>query len=86
MALLAGLALGLYGDLNSVRQIGSEIAYRVPRLDDDLRFLAAGDTTVRRMYARYYYDVDRPGRILCQGAEEFGGLWLVVRGSGQPVR
>ena len=34
----------------------------------------------------YYYDVDRPGRILCQGAEEFGGLWLVVRGSGQPVR
>lgn len=34
----------------------------------------------------YYYDADRPGRILCQGAEEFGGLWLVVRGSGQPVR
>ena len=34
----------------------------------------------------YYYDADRPGRVLCQGAEEFGGLWLVVRGSGQPVR
>jgi predicted lipoprotein with Yx(FWY)xxD motif len=33
----------------------------------------------------YYYDGDAPGRILCQGVNEFGGLWLVVRSSGKPV-
>jgi predicted lipoprotein with Yx(FWY)xxD motif len=35
----------------------------------------------------YYYVGDRkPGQILCQNVLEFGGLWLVVRGSGTPVR
>jgi len=35
----------------------------------------------------YYYVGDRkPGQILCQNVSEFGGLWLVVRGSGAPVR
>ena len=33
----------------------------------------------------YYYAGDAPGRILCQGVDEFGGLWLVVRPSGKPV-
>jgi predicted lipoprotein with Yx(FWY)xxD motif len=33
----------------------------------------------------YYYAGDAPGRILCQGVDEFGGLWLVVRRSGKPV-
>ena len=33
----------------------------------------------------YYYAGDAPGRILCQGVTEFGGLWLVVRPSGKPV-
>jgi predicted lipoprotein with Yx(FWY)xxD motif len=33
----------------------------------------------------YYYDGDAPGRILCQGVNEFGGLWLVVRSNGKPV-
>lgn len=33
----------------------------------------------------YYYDGDAPGRILCQGVTEFGGLWLVVRPNGKPV-
>jgi predicted lipoprotein with Yx(FWY)xxD motif len=33
----------------------------------------------------YYYLGDAPGRILCQGVNEFGGLWLVVRASGKPV-
>lgn len=33
----------------------------------------------------YYYDADAPGRILCQGVNEFGGLWLVVRSNGKPV-
>jgi predicted lipoprotein with Yx(FWY)xxD motif len=41
-------------------------------------------------YARrplYYYVGDkRPGQILCQNVSEFGGLWLVVRPSGQLVR
>jgi predicted lipoprotein with Yx(FWY)xxD motif len=35
----------------------------------------------------YYYVGDRePGQILCQNVFEFGGLWLVVRPSGAPVR
>jgi predicted lipoprotein with Yx(FWY)xxD motif len=35
----------------------------------------------------YYYVGDRePGQILCQNVPEFGGLWLVVRPNGAPVR
>jgi predicted lipoprotein with Yx(FWY)xxD motif len=34
----------------------------------------------------YYYVDDAPGTILCQNVDEFGGLWLVVKPSGQPVR
>jgi predicted lipoprotein with Yx(FWY)xxD motif len=34
----------------------------------------------------YYYVDDAPGTILCQNVDEFGGLWLVVKPSGAPVR
>jgi predicted lipoprotein with Yx(FWY)xxD motif len=34
----------------------------------------------------YYYVDDGVGQVLCQNVEEFGGLWLVVRPSGQLVR
>ena len=34
----------------------------------------------------YYYAHERPGQILCQNVDEFGGLWLVVRPSGALVR
>jgi predicted lipoprotein with Yx(FWY)xxD motif len=34
----------------------------------------------------YYVDENRPGLILCQNVNEFGGLWLVVRPSGRLVR
>ena len=34
----------------------------------------------------YYVDENRPGLILCQNVDEFGGLWLVVRPSGKLVR
>ena len=35
----------------------------------------------------YYYVGDRsPGQILCQNVSEYGGLWLVVRPTGIPVR
>jgi len=35
----------------------------------------------------YYYVGDRrPGQILCQNVEEYGGLWLVVRADGSLVR
>lgn len=52
-------------------------------------------TTRRRNGARqvtyaghplYYYVQDSPGTILCQNVDEFGGLWLVVKPSGKPVR
>ncbi|HEY5143177.1 MAG TPA: hypothetical protein VII98_06720 [Solirubrobacteraceae bacterium] len=34
-----------------------------------------------------YYFVNEPaGRVLCQNADEFGGLWLVVRPDGRAVR
>ena len=31
----------------------------------------------------YYYVDDSPGTILCNDVEEFGGLWLVIKPSGQ---
>ncbi|MBA2641670.1 MAG: hypothetical protein H0U82_01920 [Actinobacteria bacterium] len=34
----------------------------------------------------YYYKGDCPGQVLCQNVDQFGGLWLVVRPSGQLVR
>ncbi len=34
----------------------------------------------------YYYVADPVGQVLCQNVYEFGGLWLVVRGSGTLVR
>jgi predicted lipoprotein with Yx(FWY)xxD motif len=48
------------------------------------------DGTTQVTYAGrplYYYVGDRkPRQILCQNVSEFGGLWLVVRPSGKPVR
>jgi predicted lipoprotein with Yx(FWY)xxD motif len=34
----------------------------------------------------YYYVHDPVGQVLCQNVFEFGGLWLVVRGTGKLVR
>jgi predicted lipoprotein with Yx(FWY)xxD motif len=34
----------------------------------------------------YYYVGDGKGQILCQNVNEFGGLWLILRGSGKLVR
>ena len=48
------------------------------------------DGTTQVTYAGrplYYYVGDRkPGQILCQNVTEFGGVWLVVRADGTPVR
>jgi predicted lipoprotein with Yx(FWY)xxD motif len=33
----------------------------------------------------YYYVDDPPGQILCHGVVEFGGTWLAVQPSGDPV-
>ncbi len=33
----------------------------------------------------YYYVHDTPGRVLCHNANEFGGLWLVIRPDGTPA-
>jgi len=34
----------------------------------------------------YFYAHEGPRQVLCQNVEEFGGLWLVVRPDGRPVR
>ena len=34
----------------------------------------------------YYYVDDGVGEVKCQGVDEFGGLWLVVKPSGKLVR
>jgi predicted lipoprotein with Yx(FWY)xxD motif len=35
----------------------------------------------------YFYVGDNaPGIVLCQNVNEYGGLWLVIRASGAPVR
>ncbi len=48
------------------------------------------DGTVQVTYSGhplYYYVGDvKPGQILCQNADEFGGTWLVVSPRGTPVR
>jgi predicted lipoprotein with Yx(FWY)xxD motif len=33
----------------------------------------------------YYYAHEGPGQVLCHDIDEFGGLWLVVKKSGNPV-
>jgi predicted lipoprotein with Yx(FWY)xxD motif len=48
-----------------------------------------GDGTRQLTYAGrplYYYAHDPVGQVLCQNVSEFGGLWLVVRVSGDLVR
>jgi predicted lipoprotein with Yx(FWY)xxD motif len=34
----------------------------------------------------YFYAHEGPNQVLCQDVDEFGGTWLVVKGSGEPVR
>ena len=47
------------------------------------------DGTLQATYAGrplyYYVGDDAAGVVRCQNVEEFGGLWLVVRGSGKLV-
>ena len=51
---------------------------------------ARSDGTLQATYngrPLYYYVGDkRAGQVLCQNVVEFGGTWLVVRGSGRLVR
>ena len=32
----------------------------------------------------YYYSADMPGKIMCQHANMHGGLWLIMKPSGEP--
>jgi predicted lipoprotein with Yx(FWY)xxD motif len=34
----------------------------------------------------YYYVDEGPNEVLCQGVDEFGGLWLVVDPRGDPIQ
>src|SRR5438876_7827881 len=34
----------------------------------------------------YYYEADKVGKVMCQHANMHGGLWLIIRPSGQPNR
>jgi predicted lipoprotein with Yx(FWY)xxD motif len=49
-----------------------------------------GDGSLQATYAGrplYYYVRDRrPGQILCQNVSEYGGIWRVIRPSGDLVR
>lgn len=64
-----------------------------PRPEGDLTAALATtrrhDGTVQVTYHRhplYYYVGDaKPGQILCQNVDEFGGTWLVVSPHGTPV-
>jgi predicted lipoprotein with Yx(FWY)xxD motif len=43
--------------------------------------------TYNRRPLYYYYVGDKkPGQVLCQNVDEFGGTWLVIRPNGQLVR
>ncbi len=50
------------------------------RTDGRLQATYAG----RTLY--YYVGDSKPGVVLCQNVKEYGGLWLVLRGSGALVR
>jgi predicted lipoprotein with Yx(FWY)xxD motif len=50
------------------------------RADGSLQVTYAG----RPLY--YYVGDRRPGQILCQGVSEYGGIWRVVRPSGELVK
>jgi predicted lipoprotein with Yx(FWY)xxD motif len=52
----------------------------VRRRDGRLQATYAG----RPLY--YYVGDTKPGIVLCQNVKEYGGYWLVVRGSGALVR
>ena len=52
----------------------------VRRRDGQLQATYAG----RPLY--YYVGDTKPGVVLCQNVKEYGGFWLVVRGSGSLVR
>lgn len=42
--------------------------------------------TYNRRQLYYYVGDKKPGQVLCQNVDEFGGTWLVVRPSGRLVR
>jgi len=58
----------------------SSLVGRTRRADGSVQVTYAG----RPLY--HYVGDRRPGQILCQNVKEYGGLWLVVRGSGALVR
>jgi predicted lipoprotein with Yx(FWY)xxD motif len=39
-----------------------------------------------RGHPLYFYAHEGPRQVLCQNVSEFGGLWLVVKPDGRPVR
>jgi predicted lipoprotein with Yx(FWY)xxD motif len=59
---------------------GARLVRTTRRRDGRLQVTYAG----RPLY--YYVGDSKPGVVLCQNVEEFGGLWLVVRGTGKLVR
>jgi predicted lipoprotein with Yx(FWY)xxD motif len=42
--------------------------------------------TYNRRPLYYYVGDKKPGQVLCQNVDEFGGTWLVVRPTGRLVR
>lgn len=68
------------GILNVGRGLDRSLLGTTRRADGKRQVTYAG----RPLY--YYVGDQKPGQILCQNVDEFGGLWLVVRPSGKLVR
>lgn len=63
------------------RQGRQAVAPRTSRRRDGRR-----QVTYNRRQLYYYVGDKKPGQVLCQNVDEFGGTWLVVRPSGRLVR
>ena len=67
------------GELRVPAGVDPSLLGTTERADGGVQLTVAGQPV-------YYYVGDRnPGDVFCQNVEEFGGLWLVVRPSGDLV-
>ena len=66
------------GEPQAGEGVGPKLLGTTERDDGSLQVTYAG-------HPLYYYAHEGPGEVLCHNVSEFGGLWLVLEPSGQPV-